>query len=186
MPDLQGGWRVRGVPIAGSSRGGRSDDGCETWPRRFRRSTAASMWRRTCPGYSWQEICLHRGPWSSAMTVSSVIVRVVGPLEHLQPGALRRVDLLEERQRVRRPSDVEGLGDVLDERLGLEVLVVGHVGAGRQVEELGVALDLLVVRQDELHERDGVVDAIAAVRDDDEVAADERRGRARTPRPAGG
>ena len=99
---------------------------------------------------------------ASAMIVSRSVVRVVGALQHLQPRPLRRVDLLEELQRVGRPADGERLGHVLHQRLGLEVLVVDHVGAGRQVEQLGVALDLHLVGQQELHEVDGVVDALAS------------------------
>ncbi len=107
-----------------------------------------------------------------------IVVGVVGALQHLQPRPLRRVDLLEEGQRVGRLPDRQRLRHVLHQRLGLEVLVVGHVRAGGQVEELGIALDLHLVREDELHEVDRVVDPLRALRDDDEVAADEGGGRA--------
>ena len=121
---------------------------------------------------------------ASVMICVEIVVGVVGALQHLQPRTLRRVDLLEERQRVGRAADGERLGDVLHQRLGLEVLVVHHVAARGQVQELGVALDLHFVREQELHEVDGVVDALAALRDDHEVAADERGDLSRAPRPA--
>ena len=48
-----------------------------------------------------------------------------------------------------------------------------------RLSELGIALDLHLVREQELHEVDRVVDALDALRDDDQVAADERGRRAR-------
>ena len=84
-------------------------------------------------------------------------------------------------------ADGERLGHVLHQRLGLEVLVVGHVAAGGQVEQSWRSTSTCTSSDSRnFMNVDGVVDALAALRDDDEVAADERGGLAGSRRPAAG
>ena len=61
-------------------------------------------------------------------------------------------------------------GDVLDQWVGLEVLVVSHVGPGGHVEQLGVRLDLDLVGEDEVHEVDGILETLTAFGDHHDVA----------------
>ena len=141
-------------------------------PARVAGWSAPRAWRSMSLAASSQEMSFICG-LASAMTCLDRIVGVVDPLEHLQPRALRRVDLLEERQRVRAsgrrpapwPRPMSGRPGVLLSAMSARVV---------RLSALAYTSTWALSESRNFMKSTASSTRLVPLRDDDDVATDER------------